>query len=114
MRINTVLTGLEGNERLETLKLQNALTGENWELQVDGLFVAIGQEPANKVFRSVVQLDPQGYIMAGEDCKTNAPGIFAAGDCRTKQVRQLTTAAADGTIAARAARIYINTKQKGR
>ena len=114
MRVNTILTGLEGDERLEALKLRDALTGADWELQVDGLFAAIGQEPANKAFRSVVQLDPQGYIMAAEDCKTNAPGIFAAGDCRTKQVRQLTTAAADGTIAARAARIYINTKKKGR
>ncbi len=114
LRVNTLLTGLEGDERLETLKLQNAVTGEDWELQVDGLFVAIGQEPANKAFRSVVQLDPQGYVMAGEDCKTEAPGIFAAGDCRTKKVRQLTTAAADGTIAAQAAMQYIKIKQKGR
>jgi thioredoxin reductase (NADPH) len=65
--------------------------------------VAIGQEPDNQAFSSLVRLDPSGYIQAGEDCLTGTPGIYTAGDCRTKKVRQLTTAAADGAVAALAA-----------
>ena len=74
---------------------------------MDGVFVAIGQMPENDVFKNVVEVDPAGYIVAGEDCHTSCSGIFAAGDGRTKKVRQLTTAAADGTIAALAASEYI-------
>jgi len=72
-------------------------------LAIDGIFVAIGQIPSNERFENLVALDSHGYIIAGEDCATNVPGIFAAGDCRTKTVRQLTTAAADGAVAALAA-----------
>ena len=64
------------------------------------MFVAVGQKPDNQVFADLVQLDPAGYVIAGENCETNVPGIFAAGDCRTKTVRQLTTATADGAAAA--------------
>ncbi len=69
-------------------------------LAVDGLFVCIGQIPGNNAFAGVLALDEAGYVQAGEDCRTNVPGVFAAGDCRTKAVRQLTTAAADGAVAA--------------
>ena len=74
---------------------------------MDGVFVAIGQMPENGMFKNVVEVDAGGYIVAGEDCKTSCPGIFAAGDGRTKKVRQLTTAASDGTVAALAASEYI-------
>ena len=67
---------------------------------MDALFVAIGQVPNNEPFAGLVELDQSGYIVAGEDCKTNVKGIFAAGDGRTKTLRQLTTAASDGAIAA--------------
>lgn len=72
------------------------------ELPVDGLFVAVGHEPQGAGFAESLglQLDDQGFFVAGEDCRTNVPGVFAAGDCRSKAVRQLTTAAADGTVAA--------------
>ena len=63
----------------------------------------VGQSPDNSAFGDIVELDKDGYIMAGEDCKTNVKGIFAAGDCRKKEIRQLTTAAADGSVAALAA-----------
>ena len=66
----------------------------------DGVFVCVGQIPGNEPFAGVLDLDEAGYLVAGEDCKTNVPGVFAAGDCRTKNVRQLTTAAADGAVAA--------------
>ena len=75
-----------------------ALIGEKKTLVADGLFVAIGMEPHNEVFRDLVDLDEAGYVIAGENCKTRTPGVYAAGDCRTKTVRQLTTAAADGTV----------------
>ena len=77
------------------------------EIPVSGLFIAIGQEPDNKPFASVVELDEKGYIKANENCKTKMSGVFVAGDCRTKAVRQLTTAASDGAVAALAACEYI-------
>ena len=75
-------------------------TGESVNLDVSALFVCVGQIPSNDAFKDTVLLDENGYIIAGEDCKTNVPGIFAAGDCRTKSIRQLTTAAADGAVSA--------------
>lgn len=74
---------------------------------VDGIFVAIGRVPATEAFADLVELDEAGYVKAGEDCKTSHPGVFAAGDCRTKGLRQLVTAAADGAVAASAAAEYL-------
>jgi thioredoxin reductase (NADPH) len=74
---------------------------------VDGIFVAIGQQPENEAFRNVCPLNDQGYIQSGEDCLTATPGVFAAGDCRVKTVRQITTAVGDGAAAALAACKYI-------
>ena len=82
--------------------------GKEREIKVDGLFVAIGQAPDNAAFSNLVDLDAKGYIDAGEDTLTRTKGIFTAGDCRTKTVRQLTTAASDGAVAALAAVNYIN------
>lgn len=95
-RGDAVLTGLSvrADDREETLAC-------------DGAFVAVGLEPQNEVFADLIALDENGYIIAGEDCKTNISGIFAAGDCRTKQIRQITTACADGTVAALAACDYL-------
>lgn len=78
------------------------------KLDIDGIFVAIGEEPATGKFAELVNLNEHGYIVAGEDCETSHPGIFVAGDCRTKSIRQLVTAAADGAIAASAAVKYLN------
>ena len=72
----------------------------------DAVFVAIGQEPNNGQFSSLVKLDDKGYIVAGEDCKTSCEGIFAAGDCRTKKVRQCATAVGDGAVAGFSAALY--------
>ena len=87
--------------------MEDKKTGEKRELEVSGLFVAIGQEPENSYFADIIQLDQQGYIVADESCQTNREGIFTAGDCRTKKVRQLATAASDGAVAALAACEYI-------
>ena len=88
--------------------MKDKVTGEERKLEINGLFVAIGQMPDNHAFEALVELDDSGYIRAFEDCKTSEPGIFAAGDCRTKTVRQLTTAASDGAVAGLAACEYIN------
>lgn len=84
--------------------------GEERTLKVDGLFVAIGQAPDNQAFSDLVELDGKGYISAGESTLTKTPGIFTAGDCRTKTIRQLATAAFDGAVAGLAAVSYINEK----
>lgn len=105
--LNATVTGLLGEPKLTGVEVTDKLTGETRELEVEGLFVAIGQEPENHGFENVVDLDPLGYISAGEDCTTGTPGVFTAGDCRTKAVRQLTTAASDGAVAALAACSYI-------
>ena len=105
---NTVVTGLVGDKSLYAIKLKNVQTGDESELRVDGMFVAIGQVPENGPFERVAALDARGYIESDETCKTKTPGVFVAGDCRTKRIRQVTTATADGTTAALAAINYID------
>lgn len=106
--LNSVPEEIVGDKTVQGLKIRNVETGEMQTLSVQGVFVAIGQMPDNGDFADVAALDEKGYIAAGEDCLTKTPGIFAAGDCRTKKVRQLATAAADGASAALAAVEYIN------
>lgn len=77
-------------------------------LDVDGIFVAIGKKPATEKFAELVKLDENGYIVASEDCRTSCDGVYVAGDCRTKDIRQLVTAAADGAVAADAAVNYLS------
>lgn len=105
--LNCTVTDLVGDGKLSGVEVMNKVTGEKKVLPVSALFVAIGQAPSNAAFAGLVDLDEAGYIRAGEDCKTSRPGVFAAGDCRTKSVRQLTTAAADGAVAALAAAAYL-------
>lgn len=97
---STVVAAYEGGETLSALVLKNTLTGEEFRLPVDGAFLAIGTEPENRPFASVAGLDAAGYIAADERCRTGTPGIYVAGDCRTKQYRQVATAISDGAAAA--------------
>lgn len=97
---------LLGEPKLSGVELTNKEDGSKKTIDVDGLFVAIGQEPKTADFKDLVTL-AGGYVDAGENCKTNVEGIFVAGDCRTKKVRQLTTACSDGAVAALAAIDYI-------
>ena len=106
--LNSTIKALESDASGLTGILVVDKDGKERQIQVDGLFVAIGQAPDNEVFRNEVDLDGKGYISAGEDCSTKTAGIFTAGDCRTKAVRQLATAASDGAVAALAAVNYIN------
>ena len=102
-QLNKTVQALEGELTLQAAVLYDKISGEESRLEIDGLFVAIGQVPETEVFAGLVERDENGYIVAGEDCHTSIDGIFAAGDCRKKTVRQLTTAAADGAVAALAA-----------
>lgn len=99
---------IEGEEKLSGVRIKNSEDGSVKSLEISGLFVAIGQVPRAEAFADLIELE-DGYVKAGEDTKTNVPGIFAAGDGRTKKVRQLTTAAADGAVAALAAHDFIKT-----
>ncbi len=101
--LNTVVSALHGEDRLTGLTLRNVDTGTETLLPADGLFEAVGQLPEGKLAASLVPVDEAGFIPAGEDCTTPAAGVFAAGDGRAKAVRQLTTACADGAVAAIAA-----------
>lgn len=106
--LDSVPLSAEGEFMVSDLLVKNVKTHEERKLDVQGIFVAAGQVPDNKDFENVAELDKTGYVSASEDCHTKTDGIFTAGDCRTKKVRQLTTAAADGAVAALAASEYIN------
>ena len=106
---NTIVTDLIANESgLSAIKLLNTSNEEYSTLEVDGIFVAIGQKPENKPFENLTKLNDYGYIISDEACLTDTKGVFVAGDCRTKAVRQITTATADGAVAALAACRYLD------
>lgn len=98
-KLSYTVSAIHGDDKLTSVTL-TSVEGRDEELVTDALFVAIGLIPENGVFKDLVDLDEAGYVIADETCETSAPGVFAAGDCRTKDVRQLVTAAADGATAA--------------
>ncbi len=106
LAMNAAVKELLGAEELSGLVLEQ--DGVRREIAVEGLFVAIGHQPDNGAFADFLALDGAGYADSGEDCLTETPGLFVAGDCRRKSVRQLTTAAADGAVAALAAVKYLS------
>lgn len=99
-RWNSEVTQLLHGDKLTGVKIRNVQTGQEEEIPVDGLFISIGRQPATQLFAGQLALDEGGYIIAGESTQTELPGVYAAGDVRTKQVRQIVTAAADGAAAA--------------
>lgn len=107
---SSVVDRLVGNQELRMIEISNTETGERRAIEVEGMFVCIGQQPENEPFSDRVSLNRWGYIEAGEDCVPvgATPGIFVAGDCRSKTVRQVTTATSDGAIAALAAVNFID------
>ncbi len=106
---NTVVEGIESDgEQITSILLSDTAHGTHTRLETDGLFVAIGLIPENAPFTAVCSLDAQGYIASNESCNTQTPGVFVAGDCRAKTIRQITTATADGTVAAVAACRYLD------
>ena len=105
---NTIVTAYEGESALTAIDLMNTQTNEETRLAVDGIFLAIGTAPENGPYQKVSKLDEWGYIEADERCLTGTPGIFVAGDCRTKAYRQIATAVADGAAAALNACRYLD------
>ena len=105
--LNSVVTKLIAEKRLSGVEVTDK-EGRVRTLEVSGLFVAVGRIPENQNFADLVELDEAGYVVAKEDCHTSVPGVFTAGDNRTKEVRQLVTAAADGAVAATEAVKYLN------
>lgn len=105
--LNSVVSSLVIDKKVVGIEVTDKL-GNTETIDVDGLFIAVGRIPENKSFSELIELDGEGYAVAGEDCVTKAKGIFVAGDNRTKDVRQLVTAASDGAIAATQAVKYIN------
>lgn len=93
---DTVAESVEGDQKVTSLKLKNKKTGEPRKISVDGVFIAVGITPNSQEFKGFLEMDQGGYIVAGEDGKTSVPGVFAAGDVRTKKLRQIVTAVADG------------------
>ena len=93
---DTVVDSIEGNEMVSGVKVTNKKTGEAGVITVDCVFIAVGIVPVSALIAGTVETDEAGYIKAGEDGVTSVPGVFAAGDVRTKQLRQIITAAADG------------------
>lgn len=107
--LDATIEKISGENSLESV-LICPKASENFTLSISALFIAVGMVPSNGIFSNVAEIDRDGYIKTDEDCKTGFDGIFAAGDCRAKKVRQLTTATADGTVAALAACEYLDKK----
>lgn len=104
----SVVEEILGDDAFSGIVIRNDWNGERTRLDLDGMFVAIGQVPENEPFKNVVKLSDRGYIVSDEDCLTETEGLFTAGDCRTKKIRQITTACGDGAVAALAACRYLD------
>lgn len=104
---NSKISGLIADMRLGAVKVTDLASGQEREVKIDGLFVSIGRQPATELFAEQLALDAHGYIVADESTKTSIDGVFAAGDVRTKELRQVVTAAADGAVAAHMAETYL-------
>lgn len=107
---NTQVIDLIGSEKLESITLKENETNKEYNLDLDGLFIEIGYIPVSNMCQNIINTDNKGYIISNENCTTNIGGIFTAGDIRQKEIRQLTTACSDGTVAAINAVKYINKK----
>lgn len=107
---DSVPTVIEGTDKVEDIKVHNVKTDEEKTIAVDGVFIAVGILPNTEKFKGLVDLDESGYIIAGEDGVTSTPGIFAAGDIRTKNLRQVVTAVADGANAVASVQHYLMEK----
>lgn len=104
---STVEELLTGDDRVNGVRIRDVHSGEERSLETDGVFISIGRSPETALFRDAIRLDDHGYIIAGESTRTNLPGVFAAGDVRTKTMRQIVTAVSDGASAAQAAEEYL-------
>ena len=104
---NSVVTELLHDNKLTGVRLKNVQNGEEYRLDCDGVFISVGRKPATQLFEGQLELDESGYILAGENTQTSIPGVYAVGDVRTKQLRQVVTAVADGAIAVHMAEEFV-------
>ena len=107
---DTVVERINGQDKVESIDVKNVQNEEPRTITLDGVFIAVGTQPNNALVQGKVALDEQGYVLAGEDMKTNVKGVFAAGDLRQKLLRQIITAASDGAVAVYSAARYIDTE----
>jgi thioredoxin reductase (NADPH) len=105
---DSVVEKINGDEIVRSIDVKNVKTSEKSSYEISGIFIAVGYLPNSKVYQDAVATDNAGYIIAGENCMTNVPGVFAAGDVRTKDLRQVITAASDGANAVTAVEKYLN------
>ena len=107
---DTVVEEIVGSSKVEAVKLFHKKTGEHSELPVDGVFIAVGITPNSREYAGEIEMDTQGYLIAGEDGATSVPGVYAAGDIRTKLLRQVISAAADGAVCVTSAERYLTSE----
>lgn len=105
---NSTLQEIGGSDLVEEITVRKSGEEEERKIAVEGVFIAVGMRPNTEPLRGTVACDETGYIIAGEDCATNIPGIFAAGDIRTKSLRQIVTAVADGACAVASVEKYLS------
>lgn len=105
---DSVVEKIKGEDKVESIDVKNIKSKETASYEVAGVFMAVGYSPNSELYKKIVATDDNGYIIAGENCETNIPGIYAAGDVRTKELRQIITAAADGANAVTAVEKYLN------
>ena len=110
---DSTVTELLHEEKVTGVRLRNVKTGEEREVSCDGVFVSIGRMPATELFREEVETDESGYVKADESTCTSLPGVFAVGDVRTKVLRQVVTATADGAVASHYVEEYLAERNKG-
>ena len=110
-RWNSVVSEVLHEDKVSGIRLKNVSSGEESVIPCDGVFVSIGRSPNTDLLKGQIALDSQGYVSAGESCRTNIPGVFAVGDVRTKALRQIVTAAADGAVSVHYAEEYLASRQ---
>ena len=109
---NSVLQEVKGDKMVQSIMVKNVKTGEEKEFETEGVFLFVGISPRTQFLKGLVKMDEGGYILTNEDCETSVRGIFAAGDCRKKLLRQITTAVGDGATTAFAAEKYLESKRE--
>lgn len=105
---DSTLLAIEGSDLVEKIRIRNTKEETEREIPVEGVFIAVGMHPDTAAYRELISCDENGWLIAGEDCATNVPGIFAAGDIRTKSLRQIVTAVSDGACAVANAERYFS------
>ena len=107
LRFNTIVTELLHGDKITGVALKDVVSGKTDKIECEGVFISIGRKPATEFLGQEIELDDGGYVIAGEDTKTSVDGVFAVGDIRTKKLRQIVTAVADGAVAVHCAEEYL-------